>query len=160
MSIKSEDVQTLTMEALNEYVANRTGPLASTALTQITAFFETPFATPGVPDIQTFWNGFGTSCSDTGLKFECLGGQIGNCSSRRSISARPTVLNTKSRGYMTLKSSNPTDYPLLYSNYLTNETDIKVLIEGVKKVIEIIDTPTMKKWDMKLETKPHPMCEK
>lgn len=35
MSIRNESLRTLTMDALNEFVVNRTGPLASTGLTQV-----------------------------------------------------------------------------------------------------------------------------
>ena len=52
MSIRDNDFETLTLDAVNEFLMNRTGPLASTGITQVTAFLESSYATPGVPDIQ------------------------------------------------------------------------------------------------------------
>ena len=160
MTIKARENQSLTMETLVEYVKNRTGPLASTSLTQITAFLETPYAKPGIPDIQIFFNGFDPDCSNTGLVNECSNGKLGKCSKRRSIIMRPVYLSAKSRGYMTLQSNNPMDYPLFYPNYFTNKTDITALLAGVKMALKIIDTPTMKKWGLKLSSIPHSMCKK
>ena len=158
MSIKDNYYETLSLDSVNEYVFNRSGPVASTGLTQLTAFFETSYAQPGIADIQMFFDGFSSACVRTGLDIECPDGTIGMCPDRREIVARPTVLAAKSRGYLKLRSNNMTDYPLLYPNYFTDETDLKVLIEGIKKIVEFTETATMKKWDLRLETKPHPMC--
>lgn len=125
---------------------------------QLTGFLESKYAKPGVPDLQVFFDGFNVDCSNTGLNIECQNGSIGTCSQRRTITARPTALLTKSRGYMKLRTANPFDYPLIYPNYFTDDADIKVLIEGVKKMIEFTKTPTMRKWDLKLDEEPDPWC--
>ena len=160
MTIKDDHYETLSLDSVNEYVFNRSGPVASTGLTQLTAFLESSYATPGVPDIQVFFDGFSSNCVRTGLDIECPDGSIGTCPDRREIVARPTVVMARSRGYMKLRSNNPTDYPLLYPNYFTNETDMKILIEGIKKIVDLANTNTMKKWDMRLEVKPHPWCSR
>ncbi|XP_016843208.1 glucose dehydrogenase [FAD, quinone] [Nasonia vitripennis] len=160
MTIKDDYYETLSLDSVNEFVFNRSGPVASTGLTQVTAFLESSFATPGVPDIQIFFDGFSSSCVRTGLDIECPDGSIGTCPGRREIVARPTVVIARSRGYLTLRSKDPLDHPLIYPNYFTNETDIKILIEGIKKVVELTKTKTMKKWDMRLEMKPHPWCSR
>lgn len=74
--------------------------------------------------------------------------------------ARPTVVITKSRGYLQLRSKNPLDYPLIYPNYFTDETDIKILIEGVRKVIKLISTKSMRKWGLRLEKEPNKLCSR
>lgn len=43
----SEEAHYLTMDAVSEFLATRTGPLASTGLTQTTGFLTTSFATDG-----------------------------------------------------------------------------------------------------------------
>lgn len=155
MTIKDNHYETISLDSVNQYIHDRTGPVASTGLTQVTAFLQSSFAQKDIPDIQVFFDGFSSSCVKTGLDTECPGGNIHSCPERRSIVARPTVVETRSKGYLTLKSKNPLDHPLLYPNYFTNETDIKVLVEGIRKVLELIQTQTMKKWDLKLEVTPH-----
>jgi choline dehydrogenase len=49
----------------------------------------------------------------------------------------PTLLKPKSRGYVGLNSNNPIDDPLIQPNFLAAEDDLKVLILGVKKALEV-----------------------
>jgi len=151
MSIKDTPYETVTMHAVNEYLKSKTGPLASTGVTQVTAFLESSHALNGIPDIQVFFDGFSSTCPKTGLFNECPDGRIGDCPDRRKIVARPTVVYMESRGDMKLRSNNPLDSPLIYPNYFTNEKDMFVLLEGIKKISKLIDTPAMKKWDLRLE---------
>ncbi|XP_012251307.2 glucose dehydrogenase [FAD, quinone]-like isoform X2 [Athalia rosae] len=158
MSINDTYYETLTLDAVNEFLATRTGPLASTGLTQVTAFLESNYSTAGVPDLQVFFDGFSSRCAMTGNRIECPDGTIGNCPVRREIVARPTVVCARTKGYMKLRSADPLDPPLLYPNYFDDVTDEKILIEGIKKVLELTETPSMKKWDLRLDPTPHPWC--
>ncbi|XP_046608294.1 glucose dehydrogenase [FAD, quinone]-like [Neodiprion virginianus] len=158
MSINDTHYETLTLSAINEFLATRSGPLASTGLTQVTAFLESSYSTAGVPDLQIFFDGFSSKCPRTGLQTECPDGSINTCPERREIVARPTVVCPRSKGYMKLRSPNPLDPPLLYPNYFVNEVDAKILVEGIKKVVELSKTKALRKWDLRLDTKPHPWC--
>lgn len=160
MSIRDIPYETATMDAVNEYLEKKTGPLASTGITQVTGFLESSYVTNGVSDIQVFFDGFSSTCPKTGLSNECPNGKIADCPTRRSILARPTVVYVESRGDMKLRSSNPMDPPLIYPNYFTNEKDMIVLLEGIKKVTKLIDTSIMKKWDLRLEQVRSPLCKK
>ena len=42
----------------------------------------------------------------------------------------PLLMRPKSSGRISLKSSDPQDYPLIQPNYLKHPDDIKILIEG------------------------------
>ncbi len=44
----------------------------------------------------------------------------------------PALINPQSRGTVTLQSTNPADPPVIQANYLQHETDLQVLIEGIK----------------------------
>ncbi|XP_047346246.1 glucose dehydrogenase [FAD, quinone]-like [Vespa velutina] len=158
MTIKDISVETMTMQSVNEFLETRTGDLASTGLTQVTAFLESNYTIPGLPDLQVFFDGFSSYCPKTGMPNECTDGVKEPCPNRRKIVARPTVVIPESRGTVELRSANPLDLPLMYPNYFTNEKDMKVLIEGIKKILQLIDTPTMKKWDLQLDTVKHPLC--
>ncbi len=50
----------------------------------------------------------------------------------------PTLLKPKSRGYVALRSSNPFDAPLIQPNFLSAEDDLKTLVAGTKKALEIL----------------------
>ncbi|XP_012274578.1 glucose dehydrogenase [FAD, quinone] isoform X2 [Orussus abietinus] len=158
MSINDTHFETLTLTAVNEFVETRTGPISSTGLTQVTAFLESRYAVPGVPDLQVFFDGFSSTCPKTGHTIECPNGSLGTCPTRRDIVARPTVVIANTRGYMTLRSKNPLDPPLLYPNYFEDPQDVKVLIEGIRKVTELADTKAMKMWDLQLDSEKHPWC--
>ena len=43
----------------------------------------------------------------------------------------PILLRPKSRGQISLRSSDPQDYPKIQPNYLTHPDDVKVLVEGL-----------------------------
>ena len=51
----------------------------------------------------------------------------------------PSLVNPKSRGFMTLRSSNPLDDPIIQPNFLQHPEDLQTLIKGVKKALELIN---------------------
>lgn len=159
MSIKDVPYETMSMDAVNQYLESKTGPLASTGITQVTAFLESSYATNGIPDIQVFFDGFSSTCPKTGLPNECPDGRIVDCPTRREIVARPTVVYAESRGDMKLRSSDPLDPPLIYPDYFTNKKDLSVLLEGIKKISKLVDAPSMRKQDLRLEQAKSPLCE-
>jgi choline dehydrogenase len=65
------------------------------------------------------------------------------------ITASVCNLRPKSRGHLTLASSNPADAPKIYANYLDNEEDIQWMIEGIKKTREIFKTSPMQELEAK-----------
>ncbi|KAG7204862.1 hypothetical protein KM043_005262 [Ampulex compressa] len=158
LSIRDTSYETMTMDAVNQYLHNRTGALASTGLTQVTAFLESSYAANGVPDLQVFFDGFSSTCPKTGMNDECTYGPMHVCPDRRQIVARPTVVYVETRGTMRLRSANPLDRPLLYPNYFSDTKDLEVLTEGIKKVLQLINTPTMQRHDLRLEETVHPLC--
>ncbi|XP_024941661.1 glucose dehydrogenase [FAD, quinone] isoform X2 [Cephus cinctus] len=158
MSINDTPYETFTLDSVNEFLENRTGSIASTGLTQVTAFLESSYSAMGVPDLQVFFDGFSSKCPRTGIPTECPDGVLGACPTRREIVARPTVVVTETRGYMKLRSADPLDPPLLYPNYFQSDKDIKILVQGIKAVVRLTQTTAMKKWDLQLDTKPHPWC--
>ena len=55
---------------------------------------------------------------------------FGNNAFKEGFSMYPLLMRPKSRGRISLKSSDPKDYPLIQPNYLKHPDDIKILIEG------------------------------
>ncbi|XP_076299210.1 glucose dehydrogenase [FAD, quinone] isoform X1 [Lasioglossum baleicum] len=157
-SIKDTAYEAMTMDSVNEFLDTRSGPLSSTGLTQVTAFFESSFAVAGIPDIQVFFDGFSPKCPRTGLPFECLNGALALCSDRREIIMRPTAVTVGSKGQLKLRSGDPMVSPLLYPDYFTDQKDLKRLIEGIKKSNQLVNTQAMKNWDLRLEPVIHSLC--
>ena len=56
------------------------------------------------------------------------------------FSIGPTLVQPKSKGFIKLKSSNAEDAPIIQPNYLNDEADFQVLIEGMKIVEQMIQT--------------------
>jgi len=51
---------------------------------------------------------------------------------REGFTIFPVLLHPRSKGNIRLKSSNPDDPPLINPNYLSEETDVKILAEGTE----------------------------
>lgn len=70
----------------------------------------------------------------------------------------PMVLRPRSRGRIMLKSSDPSHYPLIYANYLSDPYDIRVSVNGIKATIDLMDTEAFRKIDAHLYETPLPSC--
>jgi len=57
------------------------------------------------------------------------------------FSILPTLLRPKSRGYVSLRSNNPFDFPIIQPNFLSEESDKEVLIVSGKKAIQVVQAP-------------------
>lgn len=67
-------------------------------------------------------------------------------------------MNFQSRGYITLKSKDPFDPPRIFANYLDEDHDIKVLVEGIRFAIKLSETSALKAYGMELDKTPVPGC--
>lgn len=50
----------------------------------------------------------------------------------------PSLIKPKSKGYVGLKSNNPTDVPVIQPNFLSEEEDLETLVMGTKKALEVM----------------------
>lgn len=89
-----------------------------------------------------------------------ISGQVGELSSNysRSIQVFPAVLHPRSRGYITLNSNDPLAAPKIVANYLTEDHDIKVLVEGIRFAIKLSETSALKQYGMQLDKTPVNGC--
>ena len=62
-----------------------------------------------------------------------------------------SVTHPKSRGTITLKSTDPFDYPSIDPQYLTDKRDISEFIAGLRIWEKFIETPTMRELGAKVE---------
>ena len=62
------------------------------------------------------------------------------------MSCHTCLLRPKSTGEVTLKSSDPFDDPLIDPKFLSHPDDMRVMIEGYKKMMEILHTEPFNKY--------------
>ena len=55
---------------------------------------------------------------------------FGNNAFKEGFSMYPVLMRPKSRGRISLQSSDPQDYPRIQPNYFSHTDDIKTLING------------------------------
>ena len=136
-----------------EYLLFRDGLMSGTGISDVTAKIASKYAdNVNNPDIQFYFGGFLADCAKTGQVGELINEHS------RSIQIFPAVLHPKSRGYITLASNDPLTHPRIYANYLEEEHDIKVLVEGIKFAIRLSETDALKAYGMELDRTPVPAC--
>jgi choline dehydrogenase len=107
-----------TPENLQDFIDNKMGPLTSN-IAEAGAFIRTQ-ADLAMPDIQYHF----TPVYYLNHGFTVLEGD--------GYTIAPCVLRPQSRGFIALRSTNPTEAPIIQPNYFADEADMQVLVEGVK----------------------------
>lgn len=171
--INDTDTRALNWATAMEYLLFRDGLMSGTGVSSVTAkskiiilkfismtlnlnFLSTVCSkyaeNQSEPDIQFYFGGFLADCA--------VSGQVGELSSNysRSIQIFPAVLHPKSRGYITLNSRDPYDAPKIFANYLDEDHDIKVLVEGIRFAIKLAETAPLRAYGMELDKSPVAGC--
>ena len=151
--INDTDTATLNWATAVEYLLFRDGLMSGTGISDVTAKVASKYAEdPKNPDLQFYFGGYLADCAKTG--------QVGELKSngKRSIQIFPAVLHPKSRGYITLASNDPLAHPKIFANYLTEEHDVKVLVEGIKFAIRLSKTEALQAYGMQLDESVVPAC--
>lgn len=71
----------------------------------------------------------------------------------------PVLLRPKSKGRISLRSSNPFQWPRMEPNFMQDPDDIRAMIEGVKMILQITKTKSMLRIGTELNMKPFLGCE-
>jgi len=113
-------------ENLQNFVENKLGPLTSN-VAEAGAFIRTQDGLP-MPDLQYhFAPAYFLNHGFTVLEGD--GYTIGPC-----------MLHPRSRGYIALRSTDPTEAPIIQPNYFEDESDLQALVEGIKVARKIGET--------------------
>lgn len=150
---KRKSTNQLNWVSVLRYLLHREGPMSSTGLSQVTARINSKYAEPtgSNPDLQIFFAGFLAHCSSSPAAAEE--------ETDETITVSPVTLHPKSRGYVTLKSNDPLDSPLIHANYLHETDDINVLIDGIRVIQRLANTATLKnKHGMELARETYGEC--
>ncbi|KAL3271314.1 hypothetical protein HHI36_021803 [Cryptolaemus montrouzieri] len=155
------------IEELYKYFANREGLLAYTGISNIVGFLNTknhsgdaniklnymlvpredsyflPQFTKDLNFVDEVKNSLYEANKDSHLLVICV-----------------TLMDTKSKGKILLKSKNPHDKPLIYPGYLSDEKDLDLLLKGIRLAEKQIETRSFKKVSADLIYIDIPNCRK
>ncbi|XP_018341816.1 PREDICTED: glucose dehydrogenase [FAD, quinone]-like [Trachymyrmex septentrionalis] len=71
----------------------------------------------------------------------------------------PVLLQPKSRGRLTLRSSDPWDSPIVDTNYYAHEDDLNTMVQAIKIAIEVASTKAFKRFNTTMLPVPFPGCK-
>ncbi|CAH2052115.1 unnamed protein product, partial [Iphiclides podalirius] len=139
---KEPDLPVLDWASAMDYMLNREGPLSSTGLSQLTGMINSKYAPAGgrQPDVQYFFGGYYASCGD-GTSFDPA--QYDK-TDRRTVMIAAIALQPRSRGYVTLRSTNPADPPVMQPNYFYDEHEMNVLVEASRVAYRLANTTILR----------------
>jgi choline dehydrogenase len=112
-----------------QYLLSRTGPL-TLAASQVAIFTRSNPAAER-PDIQFHMQPLSADKPGDGAhKFSAFTSSV-------------CQLRPHSRGYLTIKSKDPRDHPAIHPNYLSDERDHQIVIDGIKVARRIAAAPAL-----------------
>lgn len=119
------------------------GPWSATGTLQLTAFASSPGAS--YPNIQYYPLSETRKSGVNGTSFYSLW-----CYYNR-ITFVPTPLRPKSRGYVTINSTDPFQQPVIYTNTFNDREDLDVVVYSCKLAMELEKTKAFKKAGITLD---------
>ncbi|XP_067637863.1 glucose dehydrogenase [FAD, quinone] isoform X2 [Eurosta solidaginis] len=78
---------------------------------------------------------------------------------KESFGLVPVLLRPRSRGRISLRSTNPFHWPRMEPNYMQNLDDIRAMLEGVQLIFQITATKSMRQLGTKFNTNSFLGCE-
>ncbi|RZF42117.1 hypothetical protein LSTR_LSTR006710 [Laodelphax striatellus] len=157
----------MTLNSLYQFLRSGTGPFYCLPLAEVMAFVNTRLnRDKSWPDIQLFL----ASSSDsgdgglfnrrgTGLTDDYYASVYEPILYKDAYTIAPLLLRPKARGRVFLKDNDPTSSPIIDANYLSNEDDIAVLVEGAKIGYELSQMEAMKKYNVHMHNISAPACK-
>lgn len=76
-----------------------------------------------------------------------------------AVTILPVLLHPKSVGSVRLRDGNALSSPLIDPQYLSDPSDIEVLLEGIKLIKKLIGTDALKRFGARLNPEKFPGCE-
>ncbi|XP_045198417.2 L-sorbose 1-dehydrogenase-like [Mercenaria mercenaria] len=125
------------------YTLTQTGYLASTSLTG-TAFMKSKYCKTEYPDIQIHFYAQQPPAYESKYD-QNLAKDLLYDDWKEGFLILPIILHQKSRGRITLNSTDPFDYPNIDPNYLAEKEDMDVFVEAMKLGMQIIQTHAFRK---------------
>ncbi|XP_054159948.1 glucose dehydrogenase [FAD, quinone]-like [Oppia nitens] len=155
--------QAITIESLTNYFINGSGPLTqseySTTIYQSSYVHQTDWPDVQLGLIPSSPATRRTSGQSTGIRDDIWDVFYKPYTNKTQFSISVILLRPKSRGSLRLKSSNPSDKPLLDPNYFADSQDLYTIAEGMQEAYRIALSPSMAPFDVKPYQTIVPGCE-
>ncbi|GBP64872.1 Glucose dehydrogenase [Eumeta japonica] len=137
---KEPDNAELNWATAMEYMLSRNGPMSSTGMSQLTGIVNSKLAGAGGrhPDVQFFFGGYYAGCGDETIHEEP------DNPDRRHVTIAAIALQPRSRGYLTLRSAEPLDPPILQPNYFLEEHDMNVVMDAARIAFRLANTTILR----------------
>ena len=151
---------------IRDYVNNRKGPITVPGCIEGIAFVDVdqPGSTESYPNIELMF--IGTSIiagggyrQNMGMSDVMWDYHFKNIQGRHSWTVFPMLMRPKSRGIIRLKDKLPTTQPRIIPNYLADPEDVRLMIKGIRTVIELSKTKAMQELGSTLYDVPVKGCE-
>lgn len=121
------------LKGLVQFLVRRTGPMTISPLEAV-AFLQTEHASAQTPiDMQFHFVPVHFGNDGTADFYD-----LSTYPYTDGYTVLPTLLKPKSKGYVSLRSKNPLDAPIIQPNYLADEADRSVLISGLRKALDVM----------------------
>ncbi|XP_015112870.1 glucose dehydrogenase [FAD, quinone] [Diachasma alloeum] len=164
-SVSLMEKNILTKEQMWRYALDRSGPLSVPGGAEALAFLQTKYATDARPDVELLFVG-GSLPSDNdiavrkglGITDELYNTVYKPIENMDVWSIWPICQAPRSHGRIKLKSTNPLVPPSLEANLLADPYDIEIILEGIKKAIEISQSEPFQRYGSRLHDIPIPGC--
>ncbi|XP_049879212.1 glucose dehydrogenase [FAD, quinone]-like [Pectinophora gossypiella] len=144
------EINQLNWASAMTYLLLRDGPLSGTGVAQTTGIVNTKYAPASGqhPDIQLLFRGYSSDCSSGEMQDDAL------VETRRSFTSISVInLQPRSRGYITINTTDPLAPPVLQPNYFDDDMDVKTLSEGARIAYKLSNA-TILKTKYGIEVKP------
>ncbi|CAH1159887.1 unnamed protein product [Phaedon cochleariae] len=151
-------------EHIEEYLGEGTGLLSEFGPSQAVVYYKTPIEPiPGYPNIELSFqdtNATATALTASQRWRPEVADAIAGVNATSSFQIFLTPLRTKSLGTVRLKSNDPYEYPIIDPNVLSDpeDHDLRSVMEGLKLVMDIVNTKAFRRVDAKFEMKSPPAC--
>ncbi|XP_050022985.1 L-sorbose 1-dehydrogenase-like [Dermacentor andersoni] len=155
------------LDDIAQYASNRTGTIAIPAGSEFLQFLHTDYAMdPEIPDVEVAVLST-TPASElvkawmvgTGLQPEAFDNFIGPTNGQPGFRAVTILNRPKSRGSISLRSTDPNDHPNIDEGFLEHPDDVKAAAQGTKMFIDrMLNTDAMKRIGAKLWNVTFPPC--
>uniref|UniRef100_A0A6G1S9S7 Alcohol dehydrogenase n=1 Tax=Aceria tosichella TaxID=561515 RepID=A0A6G1S9S7_9ACAR len=157
----------ITSEAVVQFIRDKVGPLVSLGGVEGFGFIKTNETDPtdDWPNFQIHMHpdnaaiNFILGRGILDLTDEYVNQFLLPYATSHSMGMFPVLLRPKSRGFVRLRSTNPTDSPLIDPQYYSHPDDIKSMVDAMKICIELSKTPPMQRHKPELFTSLVPGCE-
>ncbi|KAJ8711297.1 hypothetical protein PYW07_008539 [Mythimna separata] len=140
---KEPKVPDLNWDVATEYLLSRNGPLSSTGMSQLTGKVNSRLASAGGrhPDVQFFFGGYYASCGD-GVIVEPR--SLDESAEKRHITISAIALQPRSRGFVSIRSVDPTQAPVMQPNYFYEDHELNVLVDAARIAYRLANTTILR----------------